>query len=127
MTGAALPTGAAGHTMVISPAAGTDALRATRAHGHPLEHGQGLRESPIAPSARTPTASGSSAARAATDIEGTRGWDAINARGGATWSTSATVDGDRGRGAAVGRDKVILERGDRDDRIAESCERVVKK
>jgi hypothetical protein len=56
-------------------------------------------------------------------VNGTRGWDRVKARGGGD-----VVDLRRGGRDRVscggGRDLVILDRGDRNDRIASSCERV---
>jgi hypothetical protein len=59
-------------------------------------------------------------------IAGTHGWDRISARGGAD-----TVNLRRGGQDSVncggGRDEVILDRGDRNDHIAPSCERVIRR
>ena len=59
-------------------------------------------------------------------IRGTRGWDAINAGRGP--DVVDLRNGGRDRVACGGgHDKVIVKRGDHDDRIAPSCERVVKR
>ena len=97
VTGAALPTGAAGHTMVTARGRDRRAAGDPRA-GHPLEHGRGLRES--ADRAKCPDAHGerifgSDARRPRSD--GTRGWDAITAGGG-----DDLVDITRGGGTASG-------------------------
>jgi hypothetical protein len=63
---------------------------------------------------------------AADEIRGTRGWDTIQAGGGGD-----VIDlrgGGRDRvGCGPGSDHVILSAGDGDDRIAPSCERVVRR
>jgi hypothetical protein len=60
------------------------------------------------------------------EIDGTRGWDRIKARGGRD-----TVDlrsGGRDRvSCGGGRDQVVVNGGDRNDRIASSCERVSRR
>ena len=62
----------------------------------------------------------------ADEIRGTRGWDAIKASGG-----DDQVDLRRGGRDRVncggGHDTVIVERGDHNDQIAASCERVVRR
>jgi hypothetical protein len=125
VTGAALPTGAAGHTMVTSLAAGTDALRATRAKDIPSNT---VKVCVNQDRAKCPDAHGERIFGSARGdhIRGTRGRDAINAGGGRDVVDLRDGGRDRVR-CGGGRDKVILERGDRDDRIATSCERVVKK
>ena len=118
------PTGAAGHTMVTSPA-GTDMLRATRGAGHPVEPGQGLRECAICRSARRRMASGSSAAaarRITGRAAGTRsrpggGPDVVDLPGGGRDRVSC------GGGARQGDRRA--RRPQRSDRP--SCEQVVKK
>jgi hypothetical protein len=125
VTGAALPTGAAGHTMVTSPAAGTDALRATRAKDIPSNT---VKVCVNQDRAKCPDAHGERIFGSARGdhIRGTRGWDAINAGGGRDVVDLRDGGRDRVR-CGGGRDKVILERGDRDDRIAANCERVVRR
>lgn len=125
VTGAALPTGSAGHTMVTSPAAGTQTLQATRAQDIPSNHVQVcVNQDP----AKCSDAHGKRIFGSARGdrIRGTQGWDAINAGGGRDVVDLRDGGRDRVR-CGGGRDKVIVERGDHDDRIAPSCERVVKK
>jgi hypothetical protein len=59
-------------------------------------------------------------------IHGTRGWDRIAARGGGDVVDLRSGGQDRVN-CGGGRDKVILDRGDRNDRIASSCERVSRR
>jgi len=59
-------------------------------------------------------------------IDGTRGWDRISARGGADVVDLRSGGKDRVN-CGGGRDQVILDRGDRNDRIASSCERVSRR
>jgi hypothetical protein len=125
VTGAALPTGSAGHTMVTSPAAGTDNLHATRAQDIPSNRVEVcVNQDP----SKCPEAHGKRifGSGRGDRIRGTRGWDAIKAGGGR--DVVDLRDGGRDRvTCGRGRDKVILERGDQNDRIAASCERVVKR
>lgn len=59
-------------------------------------------------------------------IRGTRGWDAIRARGGR--DTVNIRQGGRDRvNCGGGFDRVIRNRGDHDDGIAASCERVIRR
>jgi hypothetical protein len=125
VTGAAQPTGSAGHTMVTSPAAGTDTLRATRGRNIPSNRvevcvNQDLSSCPDAHGRRI------FGSALADQIRGTRGWDAINAGPGR--DAVDLRDGGQDRVACGGgRDEVILDRGDHDDQIDPSCERVVRK
>jgi hypothetical protein len=59
-------------------------------------------------------------------IKGTPGWDRINARGGADVVDLRSGGRDR-VGCGGGRDEVILDRGDHNDQIASSCERVIRR
>jgi hypothetical protein len=59
-------------------------------------------------------------------IKGTRGWDAIKARGGRDLVDLRNGGHDRVN-CGAGRDRVILDQGDHDDRIAASCERVIRR
>jgi hypothetical protein len=125
VTGAAAPTGAAGHTMVTSTETGTDTLRATREQDIPSNR---VKVCIDPDSSRCPPVHGKrifGTGRGDT-IRGTRGWDAITAGGG-----DDLVDlrqGGRDRiNCGGGDDKVIVDLGDRDDRIAVSCERVVRR
>jgi hypothetical protein len=59
-------------------------------------------------------------------IRGTRGWDRIKARGGADVVNLRSGGHDR-VSCGGGRDEVVLDRGDRNDEIASSCERVSRR
>jgi hypothetical protein len=124
VAGAGQPTGPAGHTMVTS-AAGTHTLRATRGQNIPSNRvevcvNQDLSKCPDAHGKRI-----FGSARA-DQIRGTRGWDAIHAGGGD--DTVDLRDGGRDRVACGGgRDAVIVDRGDHDNQIGPTCERVVRK
>ena len=59
-------------------------------------------------------------------INGTRGWDRINARGGGDVVDLRGGGQDRVN-CGGGRDQVILDRGDRNDEIAPSCEHVSRR
>jgi hypothetical protein len=59
-------------------------------------------------------------------IKGTRGWDRIKARGGADVVDLRSGGRDR-VSCGGGRDRVIVGRGDRNDDIASSCERVSRR
>ncbi len=125
VTGAAVPTGSSGHTMVTSPAAGADTLRASRGQDIPSNRVKVcVNQDP----SRCPDAHGKRIFGSARGdhISGTRGWDAINAGRGRDVVDLRDGGRDRVR-CGGGRDKVILERGDHDDQIADSCERVVKR
>ena len=123
--GAAAPTGAGGHTMVTSAVAGTDSLRAT--------HDQDIPSNRVTvcvdpdPS-RCPRAHGKRivGSRRGDEIRGTRGWDAIKASGGGDQVDLRRSGRDRVN-CGAGHDKVIVERGDHNNRIAASCERVAKR
>jgi hypothetical protein len=59
-------------------------------------------------------------------INGTRGWDRIKARAGADVVNLRSGGRDRVN-CGGGRDEVIAERGSQDDRIASSCEQVLRR
>lgn len=59
-------------------------------------------------------------------IDGTRGWDRIKARGGGDVVDLRSGGRDH-VSCGGGRDEVIVDRGDRDDDIASSCERVIRR
>lgn len=59
-------------------------------------------------------------------IDGTRGWDRIKARGGRDVVDLRSGGQDR-VSCGGGRDEVIVDHGDRDDDIAASCERVIRR
>jgi hypothetical protein len=125
VTGATQPTGSAGHTTVTNTAAGTKALQATRGQDIPSNR---VKVCIDPDPSRCPDAHGKRifGSGRGDDIRGTRGWDAINARGGR--DVVDLRNGGRDRVACGrGHDKVIVKRGDHDDRIAANCERVVKR
>lgn len=59
-------------------------------------------------------------------IRGTRGWDRIKARGGAD-VVNLRSGGHDHVSCGGGRDVVVLDRGDRNDHVASSCERVSRR
>jgi hypothetical protein len=59
-------------------------------------------------------------------VEGTRGWDRIKARGGGD-TVDLRIGGHDRVSCGGGRDQVLLNGGDRNDRIASSCERVSRR
>ncbi len=129
VTGAAAPTGAGGHTMVTSTETGIDRLRATRGQDIPSNRVKVcVRASlPHCSQAHGKRIIGS---RRRDEIKGTRGWDAIKARGGddrVSIRLSLRPGGHDRVNCGGGRDKVVVRRGDHNDRIAPSCERVVKR
>jgi hypothetical protein len=125
VTGAALPTGSGGHTMVTSTAGGNEMLQATRGQSIPSNH---VKVCVNSDPSRCPDAHGRRifGSRRGDHITGTRGWDSINAGGGP--DVVDLRNGGRDRVACGGGDdKVIIKRGDHDNRIAPGCERVVKR
>ena len=114
----AAPTDAAGHTMVTSPAAGTDALRATRATDIPSNRVRVCVEPPIAPSARDAHGRADPRQRPRRPDRGHAGLGRDPGRAAARRGRHPRRGRRPASAAAAGRDKVILERGDHDDRIA---------
>jgi Ca2+-binding RTX toxin-like protein len=125
VTGAAAPTGAAGHTMVTSTQEGTDTLRATRGQNIPSNRVQVCVDSD--PS-RCPQAHGKRIIGTVRGdvIRGTPGWDAITALGGND-QVYLLGGGRDGVNCGSGNDEVIVRRGDGNDRIAATCERVLRR
>ncbi len=124
VTDAARPTDADGHTMVRAPA-GTRSLRATYSPGIPSNHVEVCIAADLSacPEAHGKRILGSDHGD---EIAGTPGWDSIYARGGG--DSIDLRSGGRDRvGCGPGRDRVILGASDHDDRIARSCERVIRK
>ncbi len=124
VTGASAPTDAGGRTMVTA-AAGTHALRATDSHAIP-SNSVGVcvaADQSICPGAHGRRILGSDLAD---QIEGTRGWDSIWARGGGDEIDLRSGGRDR-VGCGGGLDRVILDRDDRDDQISANCEQVVRR
>jgi len=118
-------TDASGHADITISDQGNSALVATNRPDVPSNR---VRVCVDAQASRCPTAHGKRIVGSprADRIHATRGWDRIRARGG-----DDVVDlraGGRDRvGCGPGRDRVLLEQGDHDDRIAASCERVVRR
>jgi hypothetical protein len=126
VTGAAAPTGAGGHTMVTSSEAGTDRLHATRGQDIPSNR---VKVCVDPDPSRCPRLHGKRIVGSVRgdEIRGTRGWDAIKAGGGGDQVDLRRGGRDRvncGRGR---HDKVIVGHGDHNNRIAASCERVVRR
>jgi hypothetical protein len=124
VTDAAAATDANGHTMVSSPA-GTHALRATRGQNIPSNHVSVCVAADLTgcPDAHGVRILGSNHADV---IDGTRGWDAISARGGKDQVDIRSGGRDQVT-CGVGADRVILRAGDTNDHISASCEQVVRK
>ncbi len=125
VTGGAAPTGAGGHTMVTSTEAGTDRLRATHEQDIPSNR---VTVCVDPDPSRCPRVHGKRivGSRRGDEIRGTRGWDAIKASGGGDQVDLRRGGRDRVN-CGAGHDKVIVERGDHNNRIAASCERVAKR
>ena len=125
VTGAAVPTGSSGHTMVTSPAAGADTLRASRGQDIPSNRVKVCVDADLS---QCPHVQGKRivGSRRGDEIRGTRGWDAIKGGGGGDQVDLRRGGRDRVN-CGAGHDKVIVERGDHNDRIVASCERVVKR
>jgi hypothetical protein len=122
--GADQPTDAAGHTMVTSASAGSDVLRATHGPDIPSNH---VKVCVNADASACPVGHGKRiyGSHAADRVHGTRGVDIVkvgpgddrvNIRGGGADRVSC----------GGGADRVIAHRGDHDDQIASSCERVIR-
>jgi hypothetical protein len=123
VTDAAMPTDAAGHTMVTSPA-GTETLRAVRSHRIPSNRVEVcVRADP----SQCPDAHGKRifGSHQGDQIDGTRGWDAIRSGAGGDVIDLRAGGRDRVR-CGGGKDRVIVNHGDRNDQIGSACERVVK-
>ena len=125
VAGAAQPTGSGGHTMVTSTETGTDWLRATRGQDITSNRVQVCVKSDLSacPGAHGKRIFGSGRRDR---IRGTRGWDAIKAGRGRDRVNLRPGGRDRVN-CGGGRDQVIVKRGDRNDRIAHSCERIVRR
>jgi hypothetical protein len=125
VTGAAAPTGAGGHAMVTSSEAGTDRLHATRGQDIPSNRVKVCVDADLS---QCPHVQGKRivGSRRGDEIRGTRGWDAIKGGGGGDQVDLRRGGRDRVN-CGAGHDKVIVERGDHNDRIVASCERVVKR
>ena len=106
----------------VTVAQGTTTLRATRGLDVPSNQFEtcSLADLSDCPRAHGRTIVGS---RKADDLPGTRGFDDISGRGG-----DDTIDiGTGGRdtvSCGAGEDKVMVDPGDRDDEIADNCEKV---
>ena len=124
VTGAAAPTGAGGHTTVTAPA-GTRVLQATDSPDIPSSRVQVCvsADPSSCPTARGKRILGSDHGD---QINGTQGWDSIQARGGADL-VDITSGGHDEIGCGGGSDKVIVKSPDHNDQIRSSCEQVVRK
>lgn len=124
VTDAAAPTGAAGHTTVTAPA-GTEVLQATDSPDIPSSR---IKVCVAADPSSCPSARGKRILGSdhADQINGTPGWDSIQAGGGAD-VIDVTSGGHDEVGCGGGHDKVIVKRSDHDDRIRSSCEQVIRR
>jgi hypothetical protein len=124
VTGAADPKGAGGHATVTA-SAGTEVLQATHSPDIPSSRVRVcINSNPSScPTARGKRILGSDHGD---QIKGTKGWDSIQARGGAD-VIDITSGGRDQVGCGGGHDKVIVKRSDHDDQIRSSCEQVVRK
>jgi Ca2+-binding RTX toxin-like protein len=125
VTGAAAPTGARGHTMVTSTEEGTDTLQATRGQNIPSNRVKVCVHPDLS---RCPQVHGKRIVGTvrADEIRGTPGWDAITAAGGDDQVYLRGGGRDRVN-CGGGADTVVVRPGDRNDRIAASCERVLRR
>ena len=124
VTGAAAPTGAGGHAMVTAPA-GTEVLQATDSPDIPSSR---IKVCVAADPSSCPSGRGRRILGSdhADQIDGTRGPDSIQARGGADL-IDITSGGHDEVGCGGGRDRVIVQGSDHDDTIRSSCEQVVRR
>jgi hypothetical protein len=124
VTDAAAPTDTSGHAMVTG-ASGIDSLQAS--HGRAIPSNLVTvcvqRDPSRCPAAHGKWILGSSRRDY---IVGTPGSDSIQARGGRDVVDIRSGGRDR-VGCGGGRDRVIVRRGDRNDHIRASCERVVRR
>jgi hypothetical protein len=129
VTGGATPvtTGPRGKATVTLNRQGTSALRATRSTDGSIPSNR-VAVCVNADLAKCPSAHGKIivGSNRADEVFGTPGWDGISARGGDDVVNIRSGGRDRVR-CGIGRDRVITTSGDRNDVIAESCERVVRR
>jgi hypothetical protein len=125
VTGAAAPTGAGGRTMVTSTQEGTDTLQAT--HGRDIPSNR-VKVCVDADLSRCPQTHGRRIIGTVRgdEIRSTPGWDAITALGGDD-QVGLLAGGRDGVNCGGGNDTVVLRRGDNNDRIAATCERVLRR
>ena len=125
VTGAAAPTGAGGHTMVTSTEQGTDTLQARRAQYIPSNRVKVCVNPDLS---RCPEVHGKRiiGTVSADEIRGTPGWDLVTA--GLGDDQVYLRGGGRDRvNCGGGADTVVLRPGDRNDQIAATCERVLRR
>jgi hypothetical protein len=120
-------SGPGGRTSVTVSAAGTAKLRATRSSDGAIPSNV-VKVCVDADPSKCPEAHGKRiyGSVRGDEIDGTRGWDAIQARGGGDRIDIRQGGIDRVR-CGGGRDVVVKSPGDRDDEIAASCERVIRR
>jgi hypothetical protein len=120
-------TGAGGVASVTVSDPGTAKLRATRSADGAIPS-NGVKVCVDADPSMCPEAHGKRiyGSVRGDEIDGTRGWDRIRARRGRDRVDLRRGGIDRVR-CGGGRDVVVRARGDRDDEIAASCERVIRK
>ncbi len=125
VTGAAAPTDAGGHAMVTITGTGTHTLRATRSPDIPSN---GVEVCVNPDRSQCPHAHGKLIFGTAhrDRIAGTRGWDRIKSGAGRDVVDLRSGGEDR-VSCGGGRDRVIERRRDHDNRIAASCERVIRR
>jgi hypothetical protein len=120
-------TGPQGKAMVTVSTQGTRTLRATRSSDGsiPSNRADVCVNSVLA---RCPSAHGKLilGSPRADSIGGTQGWDRIWARGGDDLVNITSGGKDR-VGCGIGRDTLVLARGDTDAASADSCERIVRR
>ena len=110
-----------------APTQGTDTLRATREQDIPSNRVKVCVNPDLSPSARSAHGKRIIGSRRADEIRGT---PRLGRDQGPVAATTGSISRAGGRdrvNCGGGRDRVIVRRGDRNDRIAASCERVVRR
>lgn len=129
VSGGATPvaTDPAGKATVTLATQGTGTLRATRSSDGSIPSNR-VAVCVNSDLAQCPSAHGKLilGSRRADEIAGTQGWDRIWARG-ADDVVDITSGGQDRVNCGAGRDRVVVAPGDRDDEIADSCERVLER
>jgi hypothetical protein len=129
VSGGAAPvtTGPGGKATVTVATQGTRTLRATRTRDGSIPSNL-VAVCVNSDLTKCPSAHGKRilGSHRADEIAGTRGWDRIWARGSDD-VVDITSGGQDRVSCGIGQDRVVLSRGDGDDEIAESCERVVRR
>jgi hypothetical protein len=124
VTGASQPTDQDGRTEVVLDDPGTRSLEATRSGDIPSK---ALEVCVNADASACPTRRGERifGSQGRDRIDGTRGDDLVKAGGGAD-ELDLGAGGEDAVNCGGGRDRVLLDKGDGDDRIARNCERVAR-